>query len=362
MFNTEQSAYEALRNIVAERTNGLIWWIGSGLSRPAGLPTWAELKAALFKAFQDKVRTFDVADQETAKKLLLAIQLQQNMWIAFKMLREELGEATYSSIIRNKLSAADTANIPPVYETLWKFKPSGIISLNLDSLAARSHTKVMPTSVLNATVGLHIHQSLHFLKSPKPFVAYMHGTADAKDSWIFTYDDIKTLMSKPGYKEFIIACHATRSIVFVGISADDQAAGGHLAMLAEKRIDSGQHFWITDRKDRSTDQWAEAAGIQVIRYATPKGSHAELEELFEDLISYVPKEQEVQPVFRTTEKISTQKRLPATKIIQLTHEEAQKHLNAYAGSIFLKGTGESVYAEYAAFCRDTKPLSITLGL
>ena len=64
MFNANQPSYESLRNIVAERTNGIIWWIGSGLSRPAGLPTWAALKAALRKAFQEKIRTFEVSDQE----------------------------------------------------------------------------------------------------------------------------------------------------------------------------------------------------------------------------------------------------------------------------------------------------------
>ena len=242
------------------------------------------------------------------------------MWIAFKMLREDLGDATYSAVIRNSLSAADTAEIPHTYEALWKFKPSGIISLNLDSLAARSHTKVSPTSVLNETIGLRIHQSLHFLNSPKPFVAYMHGTVEAKETWVFTYDDLKTLTKTPGYKEFITACFATRSIVFVGISADDQAAGGHLAMLSEKRIDSGQHFWITDRKDRATDQWAESAGIQVIRYATPKGSHAELDELFQDLSSYVPKEQDVKPVFSAMAVARPGKRLSPDEILRLDHE------------------------------------------
>ncbi len=43
-FDTTQSPYIALRDIIAERTNGVVFWAGSGLSAEAELPTWAELK------------------------------------------------------------------------------------------------------------------------------------------------------------------------------------------------------------------------------------------------------------------------------------------------------------------------------
>jgi hypothetical protein len=46
-FNTTQASYQALRSILVERTNPVVAWIGSGMSRPAGLPSWGGLRDTL---------------------------------------------------------------------------------------------------------------------------------------------------------------------------------------------------------------------------------------------------------------------------------------------------------------------------
>lgn len=351
MFNKGQPAYESLRNIVAERTNGVVFWIGSGLSRPAGLPTWPELRTALCDALQSKIATLDPGDQADMTRQLTAIRSESNPWVAFKMLRKTLGDTTYSSTIRTQLSVADKATIPPAYDKLWKLQPAGIISLNLDRLVARSHATAVRDAILNETVGSRIKNSLHLLKSPKPFIAYLHGLLDEKETWVFTHDELSKLMKVAGYKDFLVTCFASRTVVFVGISADDFATGGHLAKLSEKKIDTGSHFWISDRRDNATDKWAEAAGIQVIRYATPGGSHAELGELLDDLASFMPKENDVDPVF-TLASVADKVKRPAADLMGMDHESARKHLNTYAKAIFENFPPESVYAEYYNFCKE----------
>jgi eukaryotic-like serine/threonine-protein kinase len=351
MFNKNQPAYESLRNIVAERTNGVVFWIGSGLSRPAGLPTWPELKTALCDALQSKIPTLDPREQADKAKQLATIRSEANPWVAFKMLRKALGDATYTATIRSQLSVADKARIPPTYDKLWKLQPAGVISLNLDRLVARSHATAVRDAILNETVGTRINTSLHFLKSPKPFIAYLHGLLDEKDTWVFTHDDLSKLMRVAGYKDFLVTCFASRTVVFVGVSADDFASGGHLARLSERKIDTGSHFWITDRRDTATDNWAEAAGIQTIRYATPSGSHAELGELLDDLASYMPKENEVDPVFASA-TVADKARRPPADLLAMSHESARKYLNTYARAIFEHSPTDSVYAEYDRFCKE----------
>lgn len=57
MFNTEQPEFKLLRDIIAENTSQLVVWIGAGLSAPAGIPTWRQLKAILEKSARDKAKT-----------------------------------------------------------------------------------------------------------------------------------------------------------------------------------------------------------------------------------------------------------------------------------------------------------------
>jgi serine/threonine protein kinase len=351
MFNSKQPAYESLRNIVAERTNGVVFWIGSGLSRPAGVPTWPELKASLCQGFENKIATLDIREQQDRRDLLTNIRNEVNPWIAFKMLQEALGETTYTSSIRTLLSAADKKDVPQTHAKLWRLQPAGVISLNLDRLIARSHAECSPGSPLNEMVGKRIHTSLHFLKSPKPFVAYMHGQLEDKETWVFTYDEMSRLVRQHGYKDFLVSCLASRTVVFVGISADDVAAGGHLARLSEKKIDTGHHFWITSRRDAATDRWAESAGIQVIRYATPGDSHAELDELLDDLASFVPQEQQAGPVFSTAVK-AEEKTLSPTDLLKQDHETARRHLNGYAQKILQSSPPELAYKVYGDFCKE----------
>ena len=53
-FDTSQRPYRELRSVIAEKTNKLVVWIGSGLSAAAGLPTWPELKNHLIEELRAK--------------------------------------------------------------------------------------------------------------------------------------------------------------------------------------------------------------------------------------------------------------------------------------------------------------------
>ena len=54
MFNVEQDLYKSLWNIISERTNRIVAWVGSGLSRSAGLPSWSELHDRLCDVLEGK--------------------------------------------------------------------------------------------------------------------------------------------------------------------------------------------------------------------------------------------------------------------------------------------------------------------
>lgn len=96
-FNTSQVSYMALRNIIAERTSGIVFWVGSGVSAEVGLPTWPEFKDALLNALRDKISQLDGPEIRALKNAEERIRNEENNWRAFESLRRALGETTWQS-------------------------------------------------------------------------------------------------------------------------------------------------------------------------------------------------------------------------------------------------------------------------
>ena len=146
-----------------------------------------------------------------------------------------------------------------------------------------------------------------------------------------------------------------RTLVFIGISADDLAAGGHLAKLRDLGTRIGPHFWITDRRDKSTDDWAEAAGIQVIRYPNDDGLHAELSTILTDLLTHVPIDQEeLQPVVSahvTADTDSAVLPLPS-ELVRETPQTIRRLLSKHVKQILESHENDAEkYRDYATFCK-----------
>ena len=136
-FDTSQISYVSLRDIVAERTDGVVFWTGSGLSSEAGLPTWTELKCALLAALYEQIDQLDNVGSKERRRAADLIREEQNNWRAFGRLKSQLGITTWRSQIREVLRPSASANSPPIYDKLWRLRPHGILTLNLDRLTTK---------------------------------------------------------------------------------------------------------------------------------------------------------------------------------------------------------------------------------
>ena len=349
-LDRSQPAYLSFRSLAAERTNPIVAWIGSGLSVPAGLPTWPRLRTALLEAARHKVDSFrqDSQEQQRLQSRIERAEKTPDYWLAFDMLHRLLGQTTYREAIRAALSPAMTASIPPTYIDLWRLRLGGLINLNLDRLATRAFTRMHPGVAPIEFNGSQTASWLHALKTPHPFIVNMHGIAEDVSSWVLTKEELTSLFETPGYDEFIVSCLSTRTVLFVGISADDIAVGGHLERIANRNIDTGTHYWLTDRTDVATDKWAERVGISVIRYDAPGNDHSAVAEFFADILSFLPADEVPAPV---TLPVDTVTPLPPPK--ELRREDAEtirRLLNARAAEILREGSEEN-YADYERFCR-----------
>ena len=348
-FNREQPAHVRFRALAAERTSPLVAWIGSGLSVPAGLPTWSALRAILVAEARRKIETLDHDSHQRQKGKVDTSASVADYWLAFDLLRSVLGATTYRQVIREVLGPASTAAVPHAYSQLWRLRLNGIINLNLDRLATKALTKQRPGIAPLEFTGHQVATWMHVLKSPHPFIINIHGITEDVSSWIFTRDDLKALFETPGYNDFLVSCLATRTVLFVGLSTDDVAVGGHLERLASRGVETGPHYWLTSRTDAETDAWAERVGVSVIRHDPDGNSQGAIDEFFDDILGYVPADDLAQPV---TIPVPAVDALPSPA--ELRREDAEtirKLLNAKASEILSGGTEEE-YAQYERFFRE----------
>lgn len=296
MFNKDQVAYKQLRSVIAEKTEEIIFWCGAGLSTKAELPNWKELKKEIIRLLELEARL--PAD----KKKVLDIKNQSNSWVAFKMLKEYCGPVKYRDLVLSQFKGYEKKEIPYVYKKLWQIGADGIITLNLDKLVSRAYGAIYPGVSITDFNGKDINNYVHILKSPHPFIVNLHGTLADASSWVFSVDEFDKLRKKPGYYEFLTSCFITKTNIFLGISADDIAAGGVLASLVgDKKINLGTHYWITDRTDDEARRWAEKSGVLIISYSGEK-DHRELDELLNDIADYREPEIIAEPIAKNIDE------------------------------------------------------------
>ena len=269
------------------------------------------------------------------------------------MLKGALGSTTYREAIRAAFSTSSSVPIPSVYLSLWKLRVRGVLSLNLDRLATRAYTEYRPGTSFAEFNGRDVSRLRALLNGHQPLVGNLHGVFEDTNSWVFTQTDLSSLLGDPAYISFIETCLSTHAVLFLGISADDHAVGGHLERLASLGIETPAHYWLTDRRDPATDKWAESAGIRRIIYDSADG-HGAIDEFFTDLGAYVSEDPEEAspPVLPTAMPSQAVDILPPMgDLLQWDAEKIRSALNKRAVEL-LQGEEVEDFAAYDQFCSE----------
>ena len=239
-----------------------------------------------------------------------------------------------------------------VYRKLWRLRPHGILTLNLDRLETKAYTEIGTGPVLTEFSGNQVADYAHVLKNPHPFICRLHGNLEDASSWILTYSDLKRQQGSLSYQTFVKSCLSVKTVVFIGISADDRAVGGFTENLSGLGIDTDAHYWITHRRDMATDRWAEKQGIRLIRYDAPDESHSELSEMLDDLIAFVSADDaaDVVPVIPVGLSPATKAMPQEADLLKQDAERTRNILNEEASRILASISPDTI-EEYNQFSR-----------
>lgn len=346
MFNKHQPSYISLRDIVTERRNRLVLWVGAGLSQPSNIPSWKELKTKLCTALEQKVDGIIPPDDELRKQLILA-KSEKSLWLSFNHLQKALGQTTYQAEIKGALLPSNKLQIPENYKKLWKLNPSGIITLNLDNFLIRAHSEIRVSKVVHTFAGNNTGPYTSILQSPHPFALHLHGFLEDVTSWVFTSNELRQLVNDKAYTNFISNILTSRTVIFIGTTVEDEAVGGHLERLKADKIQVGDHYWLTDRRDLGTDRWAENNHVRLINYSSAN-NHAELGEILDHLATYLPKEEVAPPVSPLVEGVEKEPLPAPDELADFDENTIRQLLNAKAAKILAPCTQQS-YIEYERF-------------
>ncbi|MBN6034763.1 protein kinase [Amycolatopsis sp. 195334CR] len=203
----------------------------------------------------------------------------------------------------------------------------------------------LPVEFLGSQVG-HLAQVMH---SERKFIANLHGNIDDSSSWIFTHSSLKELRSKTFYNDFLRTCLSSFTNLFIGMTIDDIAVGSHLKSLSKLNIEAPSHFWLTDRGDFRTDEWAEKVGVRLIKYR-PDSNHSQVLEFLKDLIASTPNDPHPIPplAFSGLPINTTETLLSPEEMLSLNAEDIRYILNQEAVRI-LSPENDQAYNEYEAF-------------
>jgi hypothetical protein len=283
---TEQLAFKQLAAIYAEQIRPVAFWIGAGLSQPAGFPGWRDLRAALDAALVEKIRLADPPFSEKLRRYKAAIDVETDPWQAFELYSSDHVLGTrFETVIQLTLKPRQPKRTPKCYDLLAHLNIRGLVTLNLDRLA-ESAMRQSRGDDLNFVLGTEMDAKYRYFAHRTPYVLNLHGVIDEPETWILTKTAFEKLRRTPAYVQFLRSLFTEKTVVFLGVSVDDAGTYGIIENLAADQIPVSQHFWITDRNDERTDRFCGQLDIETILYNSADGHEEQLVTLLVGLDKY----------------------------------------------------------------------------
>lgn len=353
----QQPSNLLLKKAISESIAPLTIVIGSGLSKPAGLPDWKDLRKAFQLQLDNQYTSKTSVDRTFSDPRYKKASLTTNYWEFFQLSKDILGQATFNGIVRNALEAPE-GEIPEGYRKLFELTPRGVVTLNLDTIAGQAFAQYSPRSVI-PIYGFEIAKKWQIINDEKPFLVYIHGHLHDHETWVLTQSELDKLLHTDGHALFLSQIYLNHTVLFVGLSADDIAISSALLRLKRGGFSAPRLFWLTTRMDAASDGWAKENDVQKIQYkASNEAEHLRFIEAFVDDIkkfnsrdtARIPPQISSTRVFGQKEAIE----LAPREIATLESEEVRKALSDILTKNLQGLTGDALYDAFDAFSKTYK--------
>jgi hypothetical protein len=260
--------------------NRLVAFVGAGVSAAGGLPSWTGLIQHVLADARAAATAAEFPALDEAEATLTRGDLIRALG--------EVQASTTSTIFNRAVSRALDDSRHPVVPTLAQAIASlaptlhAVVTTNLDRFLERAFSGNWPSFTLPR---LDLGQQKHY-------ILQLHGNRIARDSWVLSereYEDL--LHGRPELQRFVEGLFRFHTLLFVGYGLRDPdfdrvcgqlrvfgrgQAPQHFALMPEGKVGNYERHRLAD------------AGIELLTYPNPDGSHAELLRIIKDLAASQP--------------------------------------------------------------------------
>ena len=349
-----QPEYQHFRQAVAQKKLPLVIVCGAGLSAPAGLPTWRELRKRLEAEATQKVNSLAQLGQQLTDSKLKSAKATTDFWLAFKLLSEILGPPTFRNSIVSALRVDDNTPTPRSYLELVQLQPKGIVTLNLDKFAGEAMFRANPSKPPSPVYGMELAQKWDTITFSPQYLVYLHGELTNPDTWVFTSDQLASLQQTKGHEYFLHKLYTESLVLFVGVTVDDISLSSRLLDFKESGFRPPALYWLTPRLDVDTSKWADDNNISLIKYyaATNAEHESVIEAIVKNILSYLPADDPApKPIIKNRFFDTQGGPNDPEELAQLAPEVIRKLLSDRLEAKLIDSTDFNLYSTFQDFCR-----------
>lgn len=262
---TDAALRPALVNFVRERR--AVLFVGAGLSRPAGYPSWRGLMEVVLRATAG--RTGDASTQAELSALLEAGRYPE----LADQCREVLGRARFAALLREELGRP--APPPePTHRAIVETPYAAIVTTNFDTLLEQAYARWGLESVPKAPTSAQLGRQGTLLLDRTLFILKAHGSIHDETSLVLTSEDYRRIIhANPAFQQVMAAILLTHAVIFVGYSLSDP----NFRLLLESQLtvfgtEAPPRYALMEGVGHVEAQVLDrTTGIEVIPY--PRGEH-----------------------------------------------------------------------------------------
>jgi len=259
-------------------TGETLAFVGAGVSRELGIPTWAELCHALVSRLPAHLRK----RREEAERLLDKERYPELCeWIA-RNVSEDFLYSNCKEILR------DTGATGRISKFIAKFPFKSVFTTNFDDSLQR-HFEAEGKAV---SVFLNTQEDLETVDIDAiPCIVKLHSDLDHRDTLVLTESQYSRVRAKGALeylRQFVRSYFATKRFLIVGYSLSDPDIQLLLEQVAQNlRRKTPIYAIIADAQPEDRAKLKTLYNVEVVPYRNRSGIHRELVSLFEALSAFV---------------------------------------------------------------------------
>jgi len=213
----ESGALPALINYI--RDGRCVLFVGAGLSRSAGLPSWHELMERLLEPLRSRSGAGTGTGDAVTAQLDALLEKGRYPELAGHC-RDLLGTRVFDGIVRRELQPR--GELPEIYRAIVETPFACIVTTNFDTNLEDAYARWDERGIPKTPTGADLAQQGTLLLDGAFFVLKAHGDLGDAASMIFTAEDYRRVIhANPAFQAVLNSILLTHAVLFVGYSLGD---------------------------------------------------------------------------------------------------------------------------------------------